>query len=303
MHTNKPPVPFIPFILLALTICFGIGFLLGRSSSQSQENTLCLTVTEDMDAGFREITSDELGGNFDCISYVDIATVSISLDGKTMLLEDSIRDGLVTVEQLIAQAKEDARNGNCILKYDTTLGLSEFIYSYPESYDLKVCYDVFECSDGKQHLLSDFVITPPGRAQNLSFGFRYYDENGNEVQLKYEDWGLEFTVTELSPTGISLDYIQQGGMAVGDLSVKWFHVYNDQGMMNEQLELPMEPIYIQKNAEGEFTLNWEPMLGALPSGEYTLVLYVYDNFDESEIHPLIQKYCYGQYYSIPFTIS
>lgn len=275
---------------------------MGYYINQPVENMYRLVVTEDDDVGFRKITAEELNNNSDSISYLDIAEISITIDGKTILLEDAIRNGFVTVEKLIAQAQEDVRNKICVLKYDTTLGASEFVYSYKNQYDLMVRYDIFECSDGKQYLLKDFIITPYGKSKNVNLGFTYIGKDGNEISLKYEDWGLTFTDTIASPSGILVNYSQQGGMAVGDLSVKWFHIYNAQGMMDENLELPLEPIPIRKNAADSFSLTWESVLGTLPSGEYTLLLYVYDTFDETKIHPLIQKYCYGQYYTIPFSI-
>lgn len=302
MENKKRSIRSLLLILLALTVGLGAGFYAGHAYAQPENNELLLTVSVNEEAGFREISSEELSGNYTGITYLNVDAVCINMNGREIPLEVAIRDGLVTVEKLIAQAKEDVRNQKCYLKYDTDLGAAVVNYTYPDAYDLSVRYDVFECPDGKKHLISDFVITSPGNAKNLSYGFSTTDEDGNRVDLLYEDWGLEFTVAKATTTGITLNYAQQDGMAVGDLSVKWYHIYNDQGMMDENLELPLEPIPIRKNAADSFSLTWESVLGTLPSGEYTLLLYVYDTFDETQIHPLIQKYCYGQYYTIPFSI-
>ena len=302
MENKKRPIRSLLLILLALTVGLGAGFYAGRAYAQPENNELLLTVSVNEEAGFREFSSEELGGNYTGITYLNVDAVCINMNGKEIPLEVAIRDGHVTVEKLIAQAQEDVRNRICVLKYDTTLGASEFVYSYKNQYDLMVRYDIFECSDGKQYLLKDFIITPYGKSKNVNLGFTYIGTDGKEISLKYEDWGLKFTDTTASPTGIIVNYTQQGGMAAGDLSVKWYHIYNDQGMMDENLELPLEPIPIRKNTADSFSLTWESVLGTLPSGEYTLLLYVYDTFDETQIHPLIQKYCYGQYYTIPFSI-
>lgn len=298
-------------ILLALVLGAGAGFLACYFWMQPEDIDLRLQVTAEKGLGFRNISSEELGGNYDGITYVDVAEAAITLDGETMLLEHAIRDGLVTVEQLIAQAQEDARNKECVLKYNSYMGITDFIYSYRNQYDLIVRYDVFECSDGAEYLITDFMVTPHTKSRDVSIGFTRIDKDGNIVNLLYEDWGLDFTVTEVSHTGIFMNYTQQDGMSVGELSVKWFHITD----ASEQILEPkngsddVEPLYtpdipITKNtAAGELSINWQDTYGDLPPGDYTLHLYIYDTYDEAEIHPLIRKYCHGQYFEIPFTVS
>lgn len=311
MNDKDYAVRPILLILLALAIGLGAGFLGGYFVAQPEETDLRLQVTAEKGLGFREISSEELGGNYDGITYVDVAEASITLDGKTMLLEHAIRDGLVTVEQLIAQAQEDVRNKQCILKHSTYMGVTDFVYSYRDQYDLKVRYDVFECSDGDQYLITDFIVTPYLKSRDVSIGFTILGKDGEHIRLLYEDWGLEFTVGEASSSGITLNYTQQGGMAVGELSVKWFHIADEDGMILKQANhdetiapVDITPIPITQNTTtGELSLSWLESYGELPPGEYSLYLYIYDTFDENEIHPLIRKYCYGQYFNIPFTVS
>ena len=294
---------FTMLLLMALAVGLVAGFLTGRSYQQPVEGRIELSVTVDEEAGFREITEEELGGNFPGITYLNLSEVTVDIRGKAVPLEDAIRDGLVTVEQIIAQAKEDVRSRKCVLKYNTDLGLTEFIYCYRDQYDLKVRYDIFECSDGKQYLLNDFFVTAPGRAKNLSVGYVVY-ENGEYNKLKYEDWGLEFSVVEVTPTGMTLSYNQEGGVMTGDLSLNWFHIYQDNNMVKEKAEQTSEPIPIETNTTGtELTLNWEDLCGELPAGDYTLYLYIYDNFIPSEVHPLIQNYCDNQYFPVDFSVS
>lgn len=294
-----------PIILIFFSLIIGMctGITCGYLIAQPEETSYRLQITEETGLGFRNVTSEELGGNYDGITYVDVAEATITLDGKTMLLEHAIRDGLVTVEQIIAQAQEDARNNECVLKYSSNMGISDFIYSYRDQYDLMVRYDVFECSDGKQNFLSAVTVTPYRKSKDVSIGFTQIDEDGNLFNPLYEDWGLVFTASKVSPTHMELNYTQLGGMSVGELSVKWFHLLSDKGMIDEPHELTMEPIPIEKNTTGTFSISWESLFGELPPGEYSLLLYVYDTYDENEIHPLIRKYCYGQYYTIPFTVS
>lgn len=304
MKNSKSTLRTVLLIFLALAVGIGAGFLAGRSQP---ETYLHLTVTADSEAGFSSFSSEELNGNFEDISYFNVSKVSIEISGKTMLLEKAIRGGLVTVEQLVAQAKEDARNNECFLKYDNHLGLSTFRFVYPNQYDIRVIYDVFECSDGAQYHINDFMITAPGRSANLSPNLRAVDVHGSgeEINLLYEDWGLEFTVTEVSPIGITLNYTQSGGMVTGDLSMNWIHIYDaEHYMLEEKAEWPIDPIPMQTNTTtGELTLNWEALYGKLAPGDYTLYLYIYDTYNEFDVHPLIQNYCDGQYFPITFTIS
>lgn len=304
MKNSKSTIRTVLLILLALAAGICVGFFVGHSQP---ETDLHLTVAADSEAGFRTFSSDELNGNFDAISYFEVSEVSIVIDGKTMLLEEAIRDGLVTVEQLVARAKEDARNKECFLKYDNILGLSIFRFVYPDQYDIRLIYDVFKCSDGTQYHFNDFMVTAPGRSANLSPNLQAVEVRGNgeEMNLLYEDWGLEFTVTEVSPTGITLNYTQSGGMVTGDLSMNWIHIFDaDHNMLEEKTEWSLDPIPMQLNtATGALTLNWEALYGELAPGDYTLYLYIYDTYNESDVHPLIQNYCDGQYFPITFSVS
>lgn len=302
---HKGKLYYVISILLTLALGIGIGFMTGESTANENKEPLRLNVTADPEAGFRDITAEDLNYNFDGITYVNVSEVAIEINSKTMLLEDAIRHGLVTVEQIIAQAQEDVRNRNCILKYDTNLGLSEFIYTYKDAYDIRVVYDVFECSDGKQHLISDFIVTPPSKARDLSFAYTYLDDDGAPVRLLYEDWGLEFSVTENSSTDITLRYSQWDGMASGELSVQWYQISDQNNrLLDVEIQPEITPIPLQSQTDtGHLSLNWESFYGELPRGHYYLILYVYDTYDPTAIHPLIQNYCDGQYFSIPFSVS
>lgn len=291
------------WVLLALVLSLGAGFLGGYLMGKPGETDLHLQVIPEKGAGFRNISSEELGGNYEGITYVDVAEATITLDGETMLLEHAIRDGLVTVEEIIAQAQKDVRNKKCTLKYDTDMGVAEFRYSYRDQYDLKVCYDVFECSDGEQYLISDFIVTPYTRSRDVSRGYTIIGKDGEPFNLLYEDWGLEFTVTDVSNTGISLYYSQQGGMSVGELSVMTAYLFKNIDGLQGPYELETEPIPVVKNGFDTISMNWEAQYGQLSRGDYILTLYIYDTYNEDEIHPLIRKYCHGQYFEIPFTVS
>lgn len=63
---------------------------------------LRLSVSFDEDADYVKFTYDELGGNFnDGLSYdYDIMGVTIEINGQSMPLEDALRDGFITEEEI-----------------------------------------------------------------------------------------------------------------------------------------------------------------------------------------------------------
>ena len=305
MKNNRKYLMIICMLLiLAVGLC--AGFFAGTGYEAMQKQDLRLTVTVDEEA-YTEFTKEDLGGNSDELTYYELSDVTIQIGRKTMKLEDAIRDGYVTVEQLVAQAQEDARNKDCFLYYDKIRGLTIFRYSYRDQYDIRVIYDVFECSDGEQYHISDVMITPPRRSADIFTNLRsiVVDDSGEPIDLLREDWGLEFTAEEASPTDITINYSQWGGMAVGDLSVKWIHIYDSEHeMLDTPPEWNKEPIPITANTfQGQLSIDWEDWCGPLPAGHYTLYLYIEDDYTEGEIHPLIRKYCTGQYFPVSFTVS
>lgn len=307
MQNRKSFIRSLLLILLVLAVGLGTGFFAGTSYEAKNEPNLRLNVTMDEEAAFKKFTKEDLGGNFDELTYFELSDVSIQIGRKTMKLEDAIRDGHVTVEQIVAQAQEDARNKDCFLYYDKIRGLTIFRYSYRDQYDIRVIYDVFECSDGEKYHLNNVIITAPRRSADIFTNLRsiVVDDSGEPIDLLREDWGLEFTAEEASPTDITINYSQWGGMAVGDLSVKWIHIYDSSDtMVDSTLSWTQDPIPITANTfQGEMHIDWEDYCGALPAGEYTLLLYIEDVFSEGEIHPLIRKYCDNQYFPVSFTVE
>ena len=58
------------------------------------------------------IPAEYFSGNYsEDICYYGLCDVSIQMDGETLKLEDAIRDGCITVEELTAYARIDAREG------------------------------------------------------------------------------------------------------------------------------------------------------------------------------------------------
>ncbi len=295
------------FALLLIASLLLLGCTQEPAAQVPDDTSLHLTVTVDRDADFRDFSEEEeLGGNFEgSFGYSGLTSVSICIDGEDMPLENAIRDGYVTVEKLIAQAREDARNLKCFEHHDTTLGLTTFWYRYPDEYDIMVRHDVFVASDGAEFLYNTFYVTYPGGGDNISPGFGHFNEDGTHTSYKYEDWNLSFSVKEATTTSLVLDFSQGGrSMQTGTLVLEHFYIVSKDHKLTipEDLDHKQNLAALEKNRQGRVTLDWTDLYGSLAPGDYELVLYVHDYFDEDAIHPLLQNFTNGQYYRVEFTI-
>lgn len=70
-----------------------------------------------------------------------VEDVLIYLDGNFMDLGEAIEEGLITVEEMDAYARLDAKNGFCRMEYASANGLSLYVYHY-DGFDIGSYYDV-----------------------------------------------------------------------------------------------------------------------------------------------------------------
>ena len=77
------------------------------------------------------VKSDTLNGHYEGnLFFVALQNVTIQLNGKYVPLETAIREGDISVEEIVAYARVDAKNGFCAEKEHTENGLSQFTYDY-----------------------------------------------------------------------------------------------------------------------------------------------------------------------------
>lgn len=295
------------FLSLVLAVIFmGCSHPADSKSSDSNapERRLLIFVELDEERKFTTIKSDELGGNFsEDINYLGFSSVTIDIDGDTHPLEDAIRDGLITVEEIFAYARIDARNGICGEKYTSKNGLAYFTYSYPE-FDIRLTYDVYETPDGKQHLINDLGIYQTGATPYS----RYEDENGDRIDM--EDWGLEFSVIEATPTSITLQCTQSGGQHIGDLVTTNYEILQ-KGIWAEPayvdgVQAPFEyqeDVTIAQNTTSTYTFDWTGIYQPLEKSDYAFYLYIEDQYDESDFHPLMRNFVDRLCFRIDFSID
>ena len=249
--------------------------------------------------GAETITLD--GGNYASITLYDLAEVTIDLDGQTVDLEEALRENKISGDELVALAKLDAAQGVCNEVAESKNGLTEFTYHYPE-FSLHHVYDVYETPDGKQHLIKDLSLYG---VKNTPTYFYSFDEDGNPID--YEDWGLDFQVSEADSGKMRLTCSQSVGQQAGTLELALALLFKSGE------DAPIEPILpngeaaaateITMDGVTEISFDFEKTYGKLPAGDYELTLQMKDQYEKASLSTLTRKYHAAQWYSIEFTIE
>lgn len=289
-------------VLLLLTACAKPQN--GQSQVQPGEPEQRLRITAEVQSEAGEVlTSDVLGGNFSQgLRCYDVADVRIDLNGEPIALEEALRDGSISEEEISCRAREDARNGFCEETWESSHGLTHFTYRYPDI-QIRLIHDVYETPDGKQHLISHMCVYPVDRELGAYTDF-YDDETG--LRLDREDWGISLEIKEVSGAGLSVICVQSGGQQLGQLTFINFALTKD-GQFVDRLDdsdhLPelSQPIAMEGNTD--FSISFSQVYGQLPKGDYALVLYIRDEYDASRVHPLTENFTDIQLYEIPFSVS
>lgn len=277
------------------------------------QRNLRISFTPAYHSGFTTIPLEQ--GNFKSITYLDIENVTIDIDGTSMKLEDALREGRTSVDELIADARQDASLGLCHEVAESKNGLTEFTYHYGE-FNLRYIYDLYETPKDGQRLITDFLIYE-ARSEPQ---FLPVDAQTGDF-IDYEDWGLRFEISDLNPSGITITCCQSGGQQIGELNVGGVILSkkdpNTQALEQVQpLTEEAQPVpftgskHWSPNPEGflnmggttELSFDFARLYGQLPAGDYVLSLQIVDLYDEEDVHPLMRNYHDEQWYDIEFTI-
>lgn len=283
-----------------------------QTVEETPSQKLQFSVVESETPGYTVISQEELGEKTGTeIVYGNLKEVSLTWDEQTIPLAQAIREEKLTVPEIFAFARLDAQNGFSQESYISEHGLTHFCYTYPE-WELQIAYDLYETPDGKQTLIDELYV------YNISEGDRnvsytYVDEDSQwGYFLDREDWGLTFEAANVTPTQITVNYTQQQSQEVGELTLDSYILFP----MDEENNLDSGPNYIAmsrmdtsglpisllSDSSGQFTIDWGDTAGALEPGEYYLNVSVSDNFDPTQVHPLIEKFHDKQSYHILFTV-
>ena len=313
---SKKRKPFAVLLCISLMILMGLTGCSDSVNHEAAETTvldttdldavsvpaLQITVTDDLSLGMTKFTSDELDGNFtNDLRYYNVTDVCIAINSSTMPLEDALKEGFITEEEIFCFARMDAANGFCNEEMQSVNGLTHFTYSYPE-YNLRMIYDIYETPDGQQHLICDMAIY--SKSMILGAYTDFLNEDTGEY-LDQEDWGLTLEVTDVSPSGLTLVCTQTEGQQIGQLNIYQYSLHSGAEAvkrLDEQPTLSICDLSLKMGAQSEFSIDWTENYRALPSGEYEISLFLQDIYEESDVHPLMKNYYDKQIYQVSFVI-
>jgi len=232
-----------------------------------------------------------------------VSEVSIFLDGEKLDLGDAISAERISVEEMEAYARLDARHGHCTMEWANKNGVTVFVYHY-DGFDIATYHDVYEAPDGSEMLYQRL---------NIATGEHFADVSASSVYVPStirEDWGLGFDVVEADSGHLRVRVTQSGGQQFGTLYVEpgfdLFRIteqgYQENHYSTSALFLETNPFPIAAEAETELNIEWPKSCPALPAGNYSLHLRIGDHFDADALHPFTRDYTDQQYYDIPFTV-
>ena len=241
------------------------------------------------------------GRGSDCrteLHYVDVCDVRVEVDGTVYYLEDAMREERISLEQIYAYSRIDARLGYCETFTKVRNGLTFLVFRYPE-YELRFTYDYDSLPDGEHRLVNELYISK-----------NRYDVNSGDNRVVQEDWGVTFEVREVNSSSITLRCTQSGGQQLGELVIDLFFIDS----AREEASLPRldgdtdidsyQPrTIIFRDTVSEITLDWKDIYGELSPGDYLLSLRVTDAYDPADTHPVMSKFESRQSYTIPFAVS
>lgn len=290
------------FVRISLCILLTFACFLGTAAGTVPEKaSLYITVIPEYGSGCTKIPLPQ--SKFKEVTLWDIADITIDIDGTTRKLADALQDGSVTVDRLIADARQDADQGYCREKATSKNGLTEFTYYYGD-FRLHYVYDIYETPDGKQHLIADFSIID---SYSDIVSYRYsYNENGNCID--FEDWGLTFTVSQADDV-ITVVCTQSGGQQFGNLqfSEAFLEKKNPATQQWESLEDNFTPgcigTALTMGGTTELTFDVMEKGEPLPAGDYSLSMQFTDCYDPEDMPSLMRKYHDRQWYTVEFTIQ
>lgn len=232
------------------------------------------------------------------LHYVDVSDVRVEVDGTVYYLEDAMREERISLEQIYAYSRIDARLGYCETFTKVRNGLTFLVFRYPE-YELRFTYDYDSLPDGEHRLVNELYISK-----------NRYDVNSGDNRVVQEDWGVTFEVREVNSSSITLRCTQSGGQQLGELVIDLFFIDS----AREEASLPRldgdtdidsyQPrTIIFRDTVSEITLDWKDIYGELSPGDYLLSLRVTDAYDPADTHPVMSKFESRQSYTIPFAVS
>ena len=298
-------------IILVIVVVLTCGC--SQQTEKSSQRLLISAVTDTEST--TTINKEDLNGNYDGnLRFQNVTDVAITLNSKSYPLERAIADGLITVDEIEAYARIDARNGFCKEIAESDRGVSHFIYRYQGVCDLYFTHDVYETPNGSDPVTTYFAVCNNNGMDNSFYlgGNTMYNVLDQNYPSDMEDWKLNFEVTDVSPTGFTLNIRQNDSpikqfrsQHLGQLKLTAFELYDLESMDSYFYRFNSDDSVIIPNENSVFEIlfsEFEDPQETLPSGSYRIFLDITDEFNESDIHPLMQDYYHTQGYWISFDI-
>lgn len=259
-----------------------------------------LVLSSEADYGTHASLSQEyLGSYAGEVLIRNRKNLSIELDGQPYLLEDALARGLVSMEEIVAWAKVDARNGYCEELHESVKGLTTRIFRF-QDLDMQVVDDIYETPGGEQRHIQRITFDMLGALRLDHSVPDIRDENGFPIDR--EDWGISIS-GQVTGSGADLTITQSGGQQLGPLGILYYTVAID-GARQYDLVFPDGAQGIPLTMEGTSAihLDFEKDFGPIPSGSHILRIWIKDFIDPDSVHPLMRDYHDEQRYELPFSI-
>lgn len=318
-HTRHMYAIILVMLVLLLGICAAFTVKSGDSVSPAEQALIPAEVTAtapekltvsgnqslrmeaEAEDGAEHTAIFPAGSGSDCrteLHYVDVRDVRVEVDGTVYYLEDAMREERISLEQIYAYSRIDARFGSCETFTKVRNGLTFLVFRYPE-YELRFTYDYDSLPDGEHRLVNELYISK-----------NRYDVNSGDNRVVQEDWGVTFEVREVNSSSITLRCTQSGGQQLGELVVDLFFIDS----VREEASLPRSDgdtdigpyqprTIISRDTVSEITLDWTEIYGELSPGDYLMSLRVKDAYDPADTHPVMSKFESRQSYTIAFAVS
>lgn len=198
------------------------------------------------------------------VTLVDLSDAFVEVAWKTYPLGEALESGQISLEEIFGLAQLDAWEGLCKSSLWERKGQPVAIFSYPE-YTLWFSGSQERTTYGTSQFLAQLYLCPPQEVGQTPQG---------------EGWGLSFAVSQITPSGLSLEVRQSGGSFLGQLQLISYHIQKGDGSeldvknsdKSHNLGLPLT-----RDGETQLHLDWTEVYGPLPEGDYRLTLQVEDN--------------------------
>jgi len=286
---------------VGLLLCAGMLLHTVGSADASGDPEPMLYFTKLTKGESRTIDGGELGGHLDWgMNYIGFSEVKIYVYGESVPLEEAIRDGKISFEDIVYFARKDAENGICTETFESRLGLTHYTYQYPQCF-LRIVDDVFETPAMGQKRIRNLAVY--ASKADVTGPYTNFLDKETGKRLDQPDYGIECKVNEASPTGAELTLNQSGGQQLGELTVAFAYLTKEDGTPVAENKNLQPDLTIAPDCTTAVTLDWTPIYGAISAGNYQMILVIEDKYDAGSLHPLMPQYFNGNAITVEFTVS